>query len=114
MTIPQDNAPQGLGGGITLLVEAGFTGVVIAATDGGKVIAGGSNGAALLPSIDELREGFSVLFINPSATGFDVIAQATDTINGTLGGTVAVASGSSATLAVATAPGTDKKLWWLA
>lgn len=114
MSIPQDNAPQGLGGGITTVVDTGFTAVVVAATDGGKIIAGGSNGAALLPSIDELREGFSVLFINPSATGFDVIAQAADTINGSLGGTVSVPAGTSATLAVGLPEGTNKKLWWLA
>jgi hypothetical protein len=87
---------------------------IVAAFDAGRVIGGGSNGAALLPAIDELREGWSLLFINPSATGFDVIAQAADTINGLTGGTIAVATGTSATLAVATAAGTDKKLWWLA
>lgn len=109
-------APESFNLRPTILLGTSDTAALLPSLNGGIVVAGGDNATLLLTTLAaQVSEGFSLTLVNTSATGFDVTAQSTDLINGSLGGTAAIAPGESGVLTMARLDNTARTpAWWLA
>ncbi len=102
-------APQSFALPNVIGLDNSETAVVSGAINGGFIVASGSNGGALLPSLSVTPNGFTVTIVNASAGDFTIFPQAGDEVNAA--STATVPTRTTSTLVKTTAAG--KTMWFV-